>query len=187
MASLAEIIREFNTLSTIKEIFGDTEFTKKQYDYVRHVTGNQLLSLDTIRSYWRSGECLNTRKEALFGNGLDEEEVCIMAERQDDWNGGIEVTRSIPVKEIENLPEKVHEYIRENMVEENRYRIAKHSSSYRNFFKVHKGKMNCRIDELKNSIKNRTSDAEIATLENQLRALQNRIATILKIREEIED
>lgn len=186
MATLMSTIREFNTLSTIKEIFGDTEFTKKQYDYVRHVTGNQLLSLEAIRDFWRTSECLNVRKEALFGNGLDDEEVCIMAEKQNDW-GSIDVTRSIPIKEIEELPTKVHEYIRKNMVEENRYRIAKHSSSYRNFFKVHKGKMNCRIDELKNSIKNRTSDGEIEKLENQLKALQNRIATILKIREEFEN
>lgn len=179
MASLGNTIREFNTLSTIKEIFGDTEFTKKQYDYVRHVTGNQLLSLDTVR-YSR---CFNTRQEALFGNGLDEN-VYVMALKPLPYRG---VAKSIPVKEIESLPKKVRKYIKENMVEENKYPTATHNSSYRNFFTVNEEKMDYRIETLKDTIKAYTSDAEIESLENQLRALQNKIATMLKIREEIED
>lgn len=185
MASLMNTIREFNTLSTIKEIFGDTEFTKKQYDYVRHVTGNQLLTLETIRDSWQSRPCLKTREEALFGNGLYED-VYVMAEKPNRY-GCMQTTRSIPVKDIEKLPKKVHKYIRENMVEENRYRTEMHDSSYRNFFTVNEEKMNDRIDTLKHSIKAYTSDAEIASLENQLRTLQNRIAVMLKIREEVED
>lgn len=181
MASLTNTIKEFNTLSTIKEIFGDTEFTKKQYDYVRHVTGNQLLSLDTVRD----SRCFNTRQEALFGNGLDED-AYVMTEKSNEY-GCMRTTRSIPVKDIEKLPKKVHKYIRENMVEENRYRTEKHDSSYRNFFTVNEEKMDYRIETLKDTIKTYTSDAEIVNLENQLRALQNKIATILKIREEIED
>lgn len=184
MASLTEIIREFNTLSTIKEIFGDTEFTKKQYDYVRHVTGNQLLTLETIRDNWYS-RCLNTREEALFGNGLDED-VYVMAEKPNRY-GCMQTTRSIPIKDIEKLPKKVHKYIRENIVEENKYRTEKHSSSYRNFFSVNEEKIDERIFVLKNMIKTRVSDYEIASLENQLRNLQNKIATMLKIKEEIED
>lgn len=184
MASLTEIIREFNTLSTIKEIFGDTEFTKKQYDYVRHVTGNQLLTLDVIRDNWYS-QCLNTREEALFGNGLNED-VYVMAEKPNRW-GGMTAIRSIPVKEIENLPKKVRKYIKDNMVEENKYRTELHGSNYRNIFSVNEEKMDERIFVLKNMIKTRISDAEIASLENQLRILQNKIATMLKIREEIED
>lgn len=183
--SLTNTIREFNTLSTIKEIFGDTEFTKKQYDYVRHVTGNQLLALETIRDSWSSRSCLNTREEALFGNGLDED-VYVMAEKPNRY-GCMQTTRSIPIKDIEKLPKKVHKYIRENMVEENRYRTEKHGSSYRNFFTVNEEKMDCRIETLKDRVKTYTSDAEIAKLENQLRALQNKIATMLKIKEEIED
>lgn len=185
MASLGNTIREFNTLSTIKEIFGDTEFTKKQYDYVRHVTGNQLLTLEAIRDGWKSRPCLKTREEALFGNGLDED-VYVMAEKPNRY-GCMQTTRSIPIKDIEKLPKKVHKYIRENIVEENKYRTEKHSSSYRNFFSVNEEKMNDRIDTLKNRIKTHTSDEKIASLENQLRALQNRIATMLKIREEFED
>jgi len=181
MASLGNTIREFNTLSTIKEIFGDTEFTKKQYDYVRHVTGNQLLSLDTVRY----GGGFNTREEAMFGNGLNED-VYVMAEKPNGYRC-MQTTRSIPVKDIEKLPKKVHKYIRENMVEENRYRTERHISNYRNFFTVNEEKMDYRIETLKDTIKTYTSDAEIESLENQLRALQNRIATMLKIREEIED
>lgn len=185
MATLMNTIREFNTLSTIKEIFGDTEFTKKQYDYVRHVTGNQLLSLDAIRNDWYSSKCLKRKEEAMFGNGLDEV-VYIMAEKP-TTRGGIETIRSIPIKEVENLPKKVRKYVKENMVETNKYRTEMHNSNYRNIFTVNEEKMNEHLDDLKNIIKTRTSDEEIASLENQLRALQNRIATMLKIREEFED
>lgn len=185
MATLMSTIREFNTLSTIKEIFGDTEFTKKQYDYVRHVTGNQLLSLDAIRDGWYSGKCLKIKEEAMFGNGLDEA-VYVMAEKPNRW-GGMAVVRSIPIKEVENLPKKVRKYVKENMVEKNKYRTEVHGSNYRNIFTVNEEKINEHLDDLKNIIKTRTSDAEIATLENQLRTLQNKIATMLKIREEFED
>ncbi len=183
MATLMNTIREFNTLSTIKEIFGDAEFTKKQYDYIRHITGNQLLSLDSVRDSWY--KVFNCRQEALFGNGLNEE-VYVMKKGPAKW-GEIKTIRSIPVKEIENLPKKARKYIKENMVDINKYHTETHSSSYRNFFSVNEEKMNDRIDTLKDMIKNHTSDTEIANLENQLRALQNRIAIMLKLREEFED
>lgn len=186
MSSLMNTIREFNTLSTIKEIFGDTEFTKKQYDYIRHVTGNQLMSLDAIRGAW-FGDYFNTRKEALYGNGLDEKVYIMTLKPSPYCNREMVVAKSIPVKEIESLPKKVRKYIKENMVEENKYPTATHNSGYRNFFSVNEEKMNDRIDTLKNMIKAYISDAEIESLENQLRALQNKIATMLKIREEIED
>ncbi len=97
--SVADAMRKYSTLVAIKEMFGDEEFTEKQYSMIRELTGCHLVSIQTLCEDY---DILSQRKETIYLNA-DKNEQALFFDNEN--------RAPLSVKEFNDLPKGVHEYI----------------------------------------------------------------------------
>ena len=176
MANLTNLLKEFSTLKTVQKIFGNTEFTKKQYEYVNIVTGNNLMGLDGLTGFPKSGVVRET--EPLFtrhdGSPNDKRNDYIL------HKGCVENVTIDPAL-VDALPKEAKVYVEENRVKT--LSTEKRYTAYRYVYHVDKKRTEKRLDELKNQLKYNVSDAYVNNIQAEIDKLVNKIKYIKDVRE----
>ncbi len=179
--SITNEMKTYTTVLAIKEMFGDKEFTEKQYAMIRELTGNTLCSLKTLRNGNRftvTGgyyKILNIREEAIYNNPKAGDEAIFFE------NGS---RAPLSVKEYDNLPDEVHKYVKKNAtIDINKKIGTKHyKPTYRYKFKLDSKA----IDNQREYIKGYCSDDEVEKIQRKIQNLLIQLETIKKVLKEID-
>lgn len=177
--SITNEMRAYTTILAIKEMFGDEEFTEKQYAMIRELTGNTLCSIKTLshsRHIYRGHyNLLKSRKEPVYLNPHKGDRVMIFE------NGS---RAPLSVTEYNNLPSGVHKYIDEHATVDVHSKIGtKHySPTYRNKYKLNSNA----IENQKELIKGYCSDSEVERIQNKIQSLLTQLEAIKSVLKEID-
>lgn len=96
--SITDEMRKYSTLVAIKEMFGDEEFTEKQYSMIRELTGYHLISIQTLSD----DGTVSKRRETIYLNADKNEQALFF----DNKNRA-----PLSLEEFNSLPKGVHEYV----------------------------------------------------------------------------
>lgn len=177
--SITNEMRAYTTILAIKEMFGDEEFTEKQYAMIRELTGNTLCSIKALSGKRGSGyryyKLLDSRKEPVYLNPNKGDRVMIFE------NGS---RAPLSVAEFNKLPSGVHKYIDEHATVDvhNRVGTKHYSPTYRNKYKLN-------ADAIKNQkefIKGYCSDSEVERIQNKIQSLLTQLEAIKSVLKEID-
>jgi len=170
---VSDAMRIYSTLVAIKEMFGDEEFTEKQYSMIRELTGCHLVSIQTLSDYY--GGFVSRRKETIYLNADENEQVLFF----DNENRA-----PLSVEEFNSLPKGVHEYIARNGVDVlGKVKIKRSCTSWRWKYKLRANA----IENQKARIKNYCSDEAVAEIQQKIQRLVAQLETIKDVLKSIED
>ena len=169
--SVADAMRKYSTLVAIKEMFGDEEFTEKQYSMIRELTGCHLVSIKTLEEYCD----LSKRKETIYLNADKNEQVLF-------FNN--ENRAPLSVEEFDSLPNGVHKYIAKNGADVlGRVKTKRNRTSWRWKYKL---KVNA-IENQKTHIKYLCSDEAVAEIQQKIQRLVAQLEVIKDVLKTMED
>ena len=171
--SVADAMRTYSTLVAIKEMFGDKEFTEKQYSMIRELTGCHLVSIKTLGDNY--GEFVNRRKETIYLNA-DRNEQALFFDNEN--------RAPLSLKEFNNLPKGVHEYIAKKGVDVlGKVKTKRSHTSWRWKYKLRANA----IENQKAQIKYLCSDEAVAEIQQKIQRLVNQLEVIKDVLKSMED
>lgn len=178
--SITNEMRAYTTILAIKEMFGDKEFTEKQYAMIRELTGNTLCSLKVLfraryTNFGRYYRLLESRKEAIYLNPKDGDKAIFFEKGS---------RAPLSIEEYNNLPEEVHRYVKKNATVDvnKKVGIKQYSPTYRNKYKLNSKA----IDNQKEVIKEYCSDDEVERIQNKIQSLLAQLEAIKSVLNEID-
>lgn len=171
--SVADAMRKYSTLVAIKKMFGDKEFTEKQYSMIRELTGCHLVSIKTLCEDY---DVIDQRKETMYFNADKNEQVLYF----DNENRS-----PLSLKEFNALPKGVHEYILANKVTNvlDKMKAKRYKTSWRWKYKL---KANA-IENQKARIKYLCSDDAVAEIQQKIQRLVNQLEVIKDVLKSVEE
>ena len=171
--SVVDEMRRYSTLIAIKEMFGDEEFTEKQYSMIRELTGCHLVSIQTLGDDY--GQFVNRRKETIFLNA-DRNEQALYFDNEN--------RAPLSVKEFNSLPKGVHEYIaRKGADVLGKVKTKRSRTSWRWRYKLRANA----IENQKARIKDYCSDEAVAEIQQKIQRLVAQLEVIKDVLKNIED
>lgn len=169
--SVADAMRKYSTLVAIKEMFGDEEFTEKQYSMIRELTGCHLVSIKTLCEYCD----LSQRRETIYLNA-DKNEQALFFDNEN--------RAPLSVKEFNDLPKGVHEYIAKKGADVlGKVKTKRNRTSWRWKYKL---KVNA-IENQKAHIKYLCSDEAVAEIQHKIQRLVAQLEVIKDVLKSMED
>ena len=179
--SITNEMRTYTTVLAIKEMFGDEEFTEKQYAMIRELTGNILCSIKTLRNDHRRTitggyyKLLNRREEVIYNNPKEGDKAIFFE------NGS---RAPLSVKEYDNLPDEVHKYVKKNATVDINKKIGvkRYKPTYRYKFKLDSKA----IENQREYIKGYCSDDEVERIQRKIQNLLAQLETIKSVLKEID-
>ena len=145
-------------------MFGNTEFTEKQYSMIRELTGCHLVSIKTLGDDY--GQFVSKRKETISLNA-DKNEKALFFDN--------EYRAPLSVEEFNSLPKGVHEYIAKKGVDVlGKVKTKRYQTSWRWKYKL---KPNA-IENQKAQIKYLCSDEAVAEIQQKIQRLVAQLEVI---------
>jgi len=170
---VSDAMRTYSTLVAIKEMFGDEEFTEKQYSMIRELTGCHLVSIKTLDDDY--GQFVSKRKETIYLNA-DKNEQALFFDNEN--------RAPLSVEEFDSLPNGVHKYIAKKGVNVlGKVKTKRYHTSWRWRYKLRANA----IENQKARIKDYCSDEAVAKIQQKIQRLVAKLETIKDVLKSIED
>ena len=170
--NVTDAMRRYSTLVAIKEMFGDEEFTEKQYSMIRELTGCHLVSIQTLCEDY---DVLSQRRETIYLNA-DKNEQALFFDNEN--------RAPLSVKEFNDLPKGVHEYIAKKGADVlGKVKTKRNRTSWRYKYKL---KANA-IENQKARIKYLCSDEAVAEIQQKIQRLVAQLEVIKDVLKTMED
>lgn len=169
---IADAMRKYSTLVAIKEMFGNEEFTEKQYSMIRELTGCHLVS---IKKLCEDYDVIDQRRETIYLNA-DRNEQALYFDNEN--------RAPLSVEEFNNLPKGVHEYIAKKGADVlGKVKTKRNRTSWRWRYRL---KANA-IEHQKARIKYLCSDEAVAEIQQKIQRLVNQLEVIKDVLKSMED